>query len=410
MLELPRKDDENLKYLTNEEKNALLFFEETLDAFEDDPEEPPISPDTSFGYYSPKLVEDTQSEGEDIIDLVQPGHSQKDELADSGIGIGWETEIRKFKQTETEIPASLHSTSVSMASPQDPKLSPELPTEPKKLLGAIPTPVIIAQKISEKRQENGHLSHLSPKEEKPVESKKSVATSPINEGYFRFPGRFPTNINVTQVGKQYNKTIAKAAVNIQERKAQVLAHLHGPIEEMEDRFHREQLCRTRSSSFRDAVTEQTRYEALTKLGLVKETTVQAEVKVHEQTSPITNGHHSPKFLPTEYPRKLSNEQESISNILKSEPSQFVPLGKTVVFKGEGVSSAEKNKRQSEPKSIPEQKPANLHQDVRRSYSMPRPTGFRSQGITVQFSGRDSSDESRKQALRRLGLLKESSGH
>lgn len=41
----------------------------------------------------------------------------------------------------------------------------------------------------------------------------------------------------------------------------------------------------------------------------------------------------------------------------------------------------------------------------RRKSISKPASFRSQGITVQFSGRGQTDESRKEALRKLGLLK-----
>ncbi|MEE6481583.1 hypothetical protein FKM82_012910 [Ascaphus truei] len=413
-------DDENLKYLTSEEKNALLFFEETLDAFEDELEEPPLFHNTSFGYYSPRSTEESHSETEDIIDLVKLGRSQVEGDMALDSGIRWHTYEGNPTRKETgiseaAIPTSLPLVLPAVTSPKaNEKLSPEMPAEHRKCLGGVPTPVVIAQKISEKNADNGSLSPFSPKDGKPVESKKSVATSPISEDYFRFPApasaksnRFPTNINITPVGKQYNKTIAKAAVHVHERKAQVLANLNGPTllaDELEGRDHQQQ-SRYRSSSFRDMATEQTRYEALTKLGLVKETQVQAEIPAFRETSPISNGHHPPKFLPSESPRKLSNGHENISNILKSEPSPFVPLGKTVVFKGEASSSPEKNTPHSSPQSIYEQKQPNVHHEVKKSYSMPRPTGFRPQGITVKFSGRDSTDETKKDALRKLGLLK-----
>ncbi|XP_053321217.1 proline and serine-rich protein 2 isoform X2 [Spea bombifrons] len=417
MLGWQRKDDENLKYLTNEEKNALLFFEETIDAFEDDIEEPQLSSNTSLGY-SPRSTDDSHSESEDIIDLVQLQHSHgEDASLDSGIGSG--TDDRKpthnYPVMSTSLPMTVPVSSVETSTGA---YSPDLPGENRKFHGAIPTPVIIAQKISEKNADNGNISPLSPKESNPVDLKKSVGTSPISEGHFIFPAstntnvsRFPTNINIKPVGKQYNKTIAKAAVNVQERKAQVLANLNGPLfaEEIDGKAHREQGCR-RMASFRDAGNEQTRYEALTKLGLVKETPVQAEIQdTGVNVSPISNGNHSPKFFFPGSHRKLSGERDTISSVLMNEPSPFVASGKTVVFKGE-LPPSEKNKRHSTPQNFPEQKQQVFHQEVKRSYSLPRPTGFRPQGITVQFSGRDSSEESRKEALRRLGLLKELSGH
>ncbi|CAH2275594.1 Hypothetical predicted protein [Pelobates cultripes] len=408
-------DDENLKYLTNEEKNALLFFEETIDAFEDDIEELPFSENTSFGY-SPRLTDDSHSESEDIIDLVQLDHShvEKDILHDSGM------DDRKHIYKDTQMSQSVMPVNspmtVTAATVQTGTdgYSPDLPGEQRKFLGAVPTPVVIAQKISEKNADGGNLSPLSPRVSKPVEFKKNVGTSPISEEHFVFPssaspknGRFPTNIHIKPVGKQYNKTIAKAAVNVQERKAQVLANLNGPAlfaDEIDGKGHREQLSRSRGSSLRDAANEQTRYEALTKLGLVKEIPVQAEIPISPK-SPISNGHHSPKLLLPELPRKHSGDQESINSVLMSDPSPFVPLGKSIIIKGDAM-----NKRHSTPQCLPEQKPPVPHQELRRTHSTPRPTGFRPQGITVQFSGRDASEESRKDALRKLGLIKDLSGH
>ncbi|OCT87225.1 proline and serine-rich protein 2 [Xenopus laevis] len=591
-------DDENLKYLTSEEKNALLFFEETLDAFEDDIEETPVSQDDNFGYYSLISTDGSHSENEEIIDLVQAEENLELHTLPNSKDI---QECKDGKQTQmnTSVPVTLIHTSspvtttvatTTMASPKEKEiLSPEFPIEHKKLLGAIPTPVVIAKKISERNADNLNPSQLSPSEGKQTELKKSVGTSPIGEGNFIFTGppnsrphNFPNNISVKQVGKQYNKTIAKAAVNVQERKAKVLANINGQSlldDETDSRVNYEQL--SRKTSFRDVTAEQARYEALTKLGLVKDTTVQAGIQtVGLPTSPVSNAPMSPKFLqqdshkrysyesqyvsnsikneplafahskslprespkryvnenqnissvksepsplelskslpheytrlsiqksntsniikidpsvptspkslPYEYPRRYSNENQnigsnlksgptsptnlasniprtysnenqssslqhevprrysndnqnsgsiksgsnthiphetprrysnennrnvsndnkSISNILKSEPSPFVPLGKTVIFKGE--ASPEKNIQPIAPHDNNEQKKSIPHQDIRRTYSMPRPTGFRPQGITVQFSGRDASEETRKDALRKLGLLKEKS--
>ncbi|XP_040199323.1 proline and serine-rich protein 2 [Rana temporaria] len=621
-------DDENMKYLTNEEKNVLMFFEETLDAFEEDNEEPPILLNSSLGCYSLR-TEDSHSDSDDIIDLVQRGHNHEGLLSDTGSGPN--TNGQKNTQHDSRLLAvtGFASAPVVISTSAIQRVEDHFPSEPPidypKFHGAVPTPVILAQKISEKKTENVHLSSMSPKEEKSQELKKSVATSPVGDDHFVFPGspngklnRFPNNISVKLSGKQYNKTIAKAAVNVQERKAQVLANLHGPtlFAEEIDGKNGEQL--NRRTSFRDVPSEQSRYEALTKLGLVKEMPVQANMQTTSAcTSPVSNGQHSPKFFPPEIKRRfsnekvnansqlsakistpefntkisnehhvingqnsskffttetkrvpsiekdnmssqhlpkaeesnrrlsneqinprvsikvlspesskkipyghdynngqnsskyfttetkrvpsieketmssqhlpkaeesnrrlsneqinprvsikvlspesskkipyghdynngqnsskyfttetkrvpsieketmssqhlpkvlgeassrrLSNEQESISKILRNEPSPFVPLGKTVVIKGETPASyIDKNKRHSSIYVNHEQKQPN-HQEIKRTSSVPRPTGFRSQGITVQFSGRDSSEETRKDALRKLGLLKGQSG-
>ncbi|XP_077325280.1 proline and serine-rich protein 2 [Lithobates pipiens] len=625
-------DDENMKYLTNEEKNALMFFEETLDAFEEDNEEPPILLNSSLGSYSSRTTEDSHSDSDDIIDLVQTGHNHEGLSSDTGSGPT--TNGQKHTQHDSRLLAAtgFASAPVIMSSSAIQRVEDHFPSEPPidypKFHGAVPTPVIIAQKMSEKKTENVHLSSMSPKEERSPELKKSVATSPVGDDHFVFPGspngklnRFPNNISVKLAGKQYNKTIAKAAVNVQERKAQVLANLHGPtlFAEEIDGKNSEQLIRR--TSFRDVSSEQARYEALTKLGLVKEMPIQANMQTTSAcTSPVSNGQHSPKFFPPEIKRRfsnekvnansqlsakiptpelntkisnehhvvhsqnsskffttetkrvpsiekdnvssqhlpkglaeesnrrlsneqlntrvsikvrspeaskkisydhdfnngqnsskyfttetkrvpsiekdtissqhspkvlaeesnrlsneqmntrvsikvrspeaskkisydhdfnngqnsskyfttetkripseeqdhmsgqhlpkvlgeessrrLSNEQESISKILRNEPSPFVPLGKSVVIKGETPASyVDRNKRHSSIYVNHEQKQSN-HQEIKRTQSVPRPTGFRSQGITVQFSGRDSSEETRKDALRKLGLLKGQSG-
>ncbi|KAG8440024.1 hypothetical protein GDO86_005990 [Hymenochirus boettgeri] len=534
------KDDENLRYLTNEEKNVLLFFEETLDAFEDDiVADPPLCHNEKFRYLSPIPIEGSHSENYDIIDLVHV-EEKFQQLTPQNSKIVHERKDEKLTELNTKIHTS---------SPGE-KSIPEMAVEHRKLHGAIPTPVVIAKKISEKCVDNIGLSALSSYEGKP-ELKKSVGTSPISENNFIFPlqgnikpNNFPSNINVKQVGKQYNKTIAKAAVSVQERKAKVLANISGPsivAEETDGRVHNDPL--SRKTSFRDIASEQTRYEALTKLGLVKETPVQTGIQtVCASTSPITDdGPLSPNFFPPDPYKRLSNDNhnissslnnyhsplapyqnlpnephtrysselqnsskntktgsksstctpsnkqpheqsrnhyseskycnklktehflphknvdntiiccnqnpssnnnikaesshsslksdpysysppkslafeinktdsQSISNILKSDPSPFVSLGKTVIFKGES-SLMEKNNCPTAPsQDIIEQKMTTVKQDIKRSYSVPRPSGFRPQGITVQFSGREASEDSRKDALRKLGLLKKMSGY
>uniref|UniRef100_A0A8C5N1Z5 Proline and serine rich 2 n=1 Tax=Leptobrachium leishanense TaxID=445787 RepID=A0A8C5N1Z5_9ANUR len=320
-------DDENLKYLTNEEKNALLFFEETIDAFEEY-DDPPFSLNASYGY-SPRSTDDSHSETEDIIDLVQldHGHVEEDILHEDRISTP-----KNSVQPRSVIPVNSSKTVSTMAIPNSEAYCPDLPGENRRFLGAVPTPVVIAQKISEKNADI--VSPSSLRETKPVEL-KSVGTSPISEERFIFPSaqsaintRFPTNIHINPVGKNYNKTISKAAVNVQERKAQVLANLNGPTlhaDEIDGKCHRDQLSRSRN--------------------------IPTTPK-----SPTSNGLYTPKFPLPDLPRK----------------------------------------QQKLPKP----------QDARRSFSSQRPNGFRPQGITVQFSGRHASDECRKEALRKLGLLKE----
>lgn len=60
--------------MTHEEKDVLLFFEETIDSLEEDLEEQTLY-DSGIHCHSPKSMEENMSslsESEDIIDLVQP--------------------------------------------------------------------------------------------------------------------------------------------------------------------------------------------------------------------------------------------------------------------------------------------------------------------------------------------------
>ena len=69
------QDHESLKYLTHEEKDVLLFFEETIDSLEDDFEEQVLCAGDAQ-WHSPRSLEESTSapsKPEDVVDLVQPG-------------------------------------------------------------------------------------------------------------------------------------------------------------------------------------------------------------------------------------------------------------------------------------------------------------------------------------------------
>uniref|UniRef100_A0A7N5JED5 Proline and serine rich 2 n=1 Tax=Ailuropoda melanoleuca TaxID=9646 RepID=A0A7N5JED5_AILME len=63
-------DDESLKYLTHEEKDVILFFEETIDSLEDDFEEQVLCDSHSPGSLEERAS--GHSEPGEVIDLVQP--------------------------------------------------------------------------------------------------------------------------------------------------------------------------------------------------------------------------------------------------------------------------------------------------------------------------------------------------
>uniref|UniRef100_A0A8B9SFQ6 Proline and serine rich 2 n=1 Tax=Anas platyrhynchos TaxID=8839 RepID=A0A8B9SFQ6_ANAPL len=333
-----RADDESMKYLTHEEQDVLMFFEETIDALEDDLEEPVLH-DSGIHCQSSRSTEEnvsSHSETEDIIDLVQSTPESSDH------------EGPPSKDAEPE-------ESPKPAAPADRSLTSPLPPPPPpavqhpKLLRSIPTPLIMAQKMKKTPVANGDC-FAAPKH--------PPAPAPKLH-------RFPSNINITNVsGKEFNETISKAAVNVQERRAQVLANING-------------------GAFLAAELE----EKLTKWIMPRAlSSLDAQPK---QADTVPNGY------------------QNIHEVLKSEPSPFHSLGKTVTIKPEGALAANKAAQQNAAKGFNDYKPPNLSLDMRRrSGSLPRPSGFRSQGITVKFAGRGSTEEARREALRKLGLLKE----
>ncbi|ELW64978.1 hypothetical protein TREES_T100011952 [Tupaia chinensis] len=422
-------DDESLKYLTHEEKDVILFFEETIDSLEDDIEEPVLC-DSGVHCHSSQSLEESassHSEPEDVIDLVQPdaaaGEADCDPNTAQAAGAGpigkEDIPILEYKKQDAEnspppdatvpealpLPPSPLNTSAP-AYPRRELLSPPPPTEHPKLPRSVPTPLVIAQKISEKLAGNEALSPTSPSKEcRPGEWRTLTSLAPRNGDHFpwhRQPApkvhRFPSNISVTNSsGKEFNKTISKAAVNVQERKAQVLANINGvsflSTGDMEDRSQKSDLIEHRQSFSPERATRD-----LGKSGLVK-----------EAESPWAGGQRGgqqSRGVQTEQAPAMANGFQSIHEVLRSEPSPFVSAGKSITFCPDPAVT-NRLARQNNSKSFYEHRPLDCGHDGRkRSGSLPRAVGFRPQGVTVQFAGRGSTEEARREALRKLGLLKE----
>ncbi|NXJ90209.1 PRSR2 protein, partial [Corythaixoides concolor] len=412
-------DDESLKHLTHEEQDVLMFFEETIDALEDDLEEPVLR-DSGIHCQSPRSTEEnasSHSETEDIIDLVQSTPESSDHEGPPSRDAEPGSMLDAAPRTESPKPA-VPADLPSHPPVPPPSMSETLPPPPPppvqhpKLLRSIPTPLIVAQKMSEQQMESRAHFPSALKEGNSDRKKIPVANGDYTAAPKHPPvpapklHRFPSNINITNVsGKEFNEIISKAAVNVQERRAQVLANINGGAllaAELEEKLQKNDfLSRNRSSSLRDLSSEQTRYEALTKLGLVKGKPAQDQVDRAPGTQQLDVQAKQADAVPNGY--------QNIHDILKSEPSPFLPMGKTVTIKPEVAVGANKvsGAQQNTAKSFNDYKQPSLNLDMRRrSGSLPRPSGFRSQGITVKFSGRGSTEEARREALRKLGLLKE----
>ncbi|XP_005617204.1 proline and serine-rich protein 2 [Canis lupus familiaris] len=422
-------DDESLKYLTHEEKDVILFFEETIDSLEDDFEEQ-VECDSGLHCHSPGTLEESASgtsEPGDVIDLVQPAPPKAEEpeclpAATETAGAGpvakedtpdVVVECRKPEaggppspgSAAPEAPPVLPARPVATAatSPRKELLAP--PAEHPKLPRSVPTPLVIAQKMSEKLAGSEALAPPSPsKESKPGDWRTLPSGAPRNGDPCLWPRptaqpapkihRFPSNISVTNsAGKEFNKTISKAAVNVQERKARVLANINGVSFLSPGAAGADPAELGRSSSLEPGPRGPSK-----PMGPAQEAT--------STRAGLQPGTQQSRGVQTEHCLPLANGFQSIHDMLRSEPSTLVSTGKTVTFRAD-PALATKLARQDASKSFYEPRQPGCGQDARkRSGSLPRAVGFRPQGITVQFSGRGSTEEARREALRKLGLLKE----
>uniref|UniRef100_A0A8C1MMW6 Proline and serine rich 2 n=1 Tax=Cyprinus carpio TaxID=7962 RepID=A0A8C1MMW6_CYPCA len=183
------------------------------------------------------------------------------------------------------------------------------------------------------------------------------------------PARLPDSIGMLQSSREHiPHSIAAEAVSFQERRAQMLANLSGPAHPLDGG---EPACvrnlPMRSISFRDPTPDKSRMEALSKLGLAQ-----------RRASNRTSNEDPPK-------RKASHSEAPV----KQPPAP-----------------APKPSRSQSLLSPTGSRPAPLSPELRRK-SLPK-SSFRTQGVTVQFSGRGATDEARRDALRKLGLLRNTS--
>uniref|UniRef100_A0AAR2IN62 Proline and serine rich 2 n=1 Tax=Pygocentrus nattereri TaxID=42514 RepID=A0AAR2IN62_PYGNA len=236
--------------------------------------------------------------------------------------------------------------------------------------GSIPTPVIIASKIAE-HQGTGGTSSLPSVLVQRGRNLESPNSPPSRRGppTHAKPHRLPDNINMMLGSREPSpQSIATAAVNMQERRSQMLANLPPSAHPLEGG---EPACVSkpplRSVSFRDPALDKSRMEALSMLGLTQAKTMPANMVpvsgIKTQSSPISRSR-----LATMPPAPAPRPQRPTGS-LRPRPD---PIPQEI-------------------RSKPASKPS-----------------FRAQGITVQFSGKGATDEARRDALRKLGLLKNTS--
>ncbi|GAA6101403.1 mucin-12 [Tachysurus ichikawai] len=257
--------DDGLQFLSVEEKECILFFEETIDSLEegfDDttrltsrrtaPSEnlqtqshSPLSPAIAANV-SPSLME------HDIIDLVHsPTNFTMPDFQNLAVTPDFHYEILPKKDPNESVVSS------STASCNDYEENNHQPPP-----GSVPTPVVIASKIAEHQGTGGITPSTLLGHRRSLESKREHPVSARNP-------RLPSKISMTRSTQDTSpQSIATAAVNIQERRLQMFANLPAgshPLEGGEPSCIRD--LPIRSVSFKDMAPERSRIEALSKLGL-----------------------------------------------------------------------------------------------------------------------------------------------
>uniref|UniRef100_A0A673AGB4 Proline and serine rich 2 n=1 Tax=Sphaeramia orbicularis TaxID=375764 RepID=A0A673AGB4_9TELE len=358
-----QQQDEALQFLSPAEQECLQFFEETIDSLEESLEQDELRPQLEKPHESssrrpveevdgpptssPKpgvtvsslLARATSAKDHDIIDLVRP-----------------EPDLPRRDPMDT-LPSEYNPPLPSGSYGPDSLASYHPP-------GCIPTPVLIAQKIAENQA--GPTSSIHPSvllRRCSLESEKSPSQSadlPVKHGppTSAKPTRFPANISVI-LGNKEHQNESLANVNIQERRAQMLANLTG-----------------------------------TSHPLLQEDPQQAQ---KERNTPTRRGMSLPHN-----PLEPLKGSRTFNPSAKLNPPADSPARTSKVPAPTPAPRPPRHSYHGIPTSVPKAQRAPSPDHRRRPASM-----FRPQGITVQFSGRGATDESRREALRRLGLLKDS---
>ncbi|XP_026091758.1 proline and serine-rich protein 2-like [Carassius auratus] len=231
---LNHSPDDDLQFLSREERECILFFEETIGSLEEDDERTGLSSYTT----APR----PSAADQDIIDLVHPSvgpSKQRDTLP-----------VRPDSQ-ERIIPPETHF-----------ELKPErdldVPDGPHKGSGHQPPAGSVASGTSASQLPERRSSLESP----------SIKHGPPTHAK---PTRLPDSISMLRSSREHiPHSIAAEAVSVQERRAHMLSNLSGPEHPLDGG---EPACvrqpPTRSISFRDPTPDKSRMEALSKLGLAQ---------------------------------------------------------------------------------------------------------------------------------------------
>ncbi|XP_020346769.1 flocculation protein FLO11 [Oncorhynchus kisutch] len=290
-------EDNALQFLSQEEQDCILFFEETIDSLltapvvdELDGPGPPILASAPSTVPSRSALDrPTSTKDQDIIDLVRPAQPDlvhpiqapfKSSMPDFTQNMVVNNPERHFDNKPRREVMENFPTECNLPLPgKDNAPYGHALYQP---VGSVPTPVVIAQKIAENQGSGGNTNILSSsllsnhRRNLDLENIERPPTSPdypIKQGPTTSakPNHYPVNISMITGSKQHHSD-SLASVNLQDRKSQMLANLSGTSHPVEaEELHGLQKVQvnlpTRSVSFRDPTPNKSRMEALSKLGL-----------------------------------------------------------------------------------------------------------------------------------------------
>nr|XP_046190577.1 flocculation protein FLO11-like [Oncorhynchus gorbuscha]XP_046190578.1 flocculation protein FLO11-like [Oncorhynchus gorbuscha] len=317
-------EDKALHFLSQEEQDCLLFFEETIDSLlttpavdELDGPGPPIRASApSLSPVPPLSALDRPTKNQDIIDLVRPAQTDlvhpthapfNPPMPDFTQNMVMNNPERHFENKPRREVIENFPTEYNLPLPG--KDSAPYGHAMYQPVGSVPTPVRIAQKIAEHQGSAGNTNILSSsllpncrrslnlenRERPPTHPDYPIKQDPTTSAK---PTHYPNNISMI-MGSNQHHSHSLASVNLQDRKSQMLANLSGTTHPVEtEELHGLQKAHvnipTRSVSFKDPTPNKSRMEALSKLGLTRNSSTNTK----PTAAPIPVATSTPVPMPT----------------------------------------------------------------------------------------------------------------
>uniref|UniRef100_UPI0037E83A1B specifically androgen-regulated gene protein n=1 Tax=Semicossyphus pulcher TaxID=241346 RepID=UPI0037E83A1B len=383
-------EDNTLQFLSQEEQECIQFFEKTIDSLEEGLEEndrrtgqvkPPTStsghlsqvdgPPTLSPMVSSIQARPPSPKDQDIIDLVRP---EPDLVLREPIFNPTNPDFQSMVLTpDSHFEMKPRHPTDSLPSEYNPPLPSGSygPTDSHSSYhppGCIPTPVLIAQKIAENQAGGTTISPSALLRRCSLESDKPASYSvdpTVRQGppTSAKPTRYPANINLILGGKDHQSQ-SLPNVNINERRAQMLANLTGTSHPLllEDPQHtlepKARNTPTRSISFKDPSPNKSRMEALSKLGLNRSRAMSGgttHLDIPDSTSidPLKHADTSAKPLEASVPptTETSNKLPE-AKVTPSHHSQILVDRKAEILRTDSVGSNEDRNLQRFPSPPP----------------------------------------------------------